>query len=132
MDCGLRIADCGMPRRGIGCLGRRRPTGFNFTEVLFAVMILGIGFIMVAAIFPVALSQVKSNNEESGAARVARSVLPVLEELGRMEPIEYPADDTTMPILPATNNIVVPLPQVAMESVTGNQIITSDNRNAWV
>ena len=34
-----------------------RHRGFSFTEVLFAVIILGIGFIMIAAIFPVALMQ---------------------------------------------------------------------------
>src|SRR5689334_12002195 len=31
--------------------------GFTFTEILFALMILGIGFIMVAAMFPVAIRQ---------------------------------------------------------------------------
>src|SRR5882672_5687873 len=42
---------------------------FSFTEILFAIMILGIGFIMVAAMFPVALSQTESSSQETiGAA----------------------------------------------------------------
>src|SRR5438309_8931756 len=47
---------------------RRRPTrrhGFTFMEILFAVMILGIGFIMVAAMFPAALKQTQGNIEEN-------------------------------------------------------------------
>ena len=34
-------------------------------EILFAVMILGIGFIMVAAMFPAALKQTQGNVEEN-------------------------------------------------------------------
>ena len=48
----------------------RGSRGFSFTEVLFAVMILGIGFIMVAAIFPVAIQQATTVNRSS--ARTTR------------------------------------------------------------
>ena len=60
MDCGLRILDCGLGRPGR--LRRRvRRGGFSDTEVLFAVMIQGVGFIMVAAIYPVAIKQAKTS-----------------------------------------------------------------------
>jgi hypothetical protein len=59
---------------------RRRYRGMNFAEVLFAVMILGIGFIMVAAIFPVAIQQSKSNTDETVGARMAESTIHVLQE----------------------------------------------------
>ncbi len=52
-----------------------RPTtrrGFSFAEVMFAVVILGIGFIMVAAIFPVALQQTQATSEENSAGAAAR------------------------------------------------------------
>src|SRR5205823_5837814 len=49
-----------------------RHRGFSFTEIMFAVIILGVGFIMVAAIFPVAIQQAKSTSEETTAAAVAR------------------------------------------------------------
>src|SRR5690348_329057 len=51
---------------------RRRTRGFSFTEIMFAVIILGVGFIMVAAIFPVAIQQAKSTTEETTAAAIAR------------------------------------------------------------
>lgn len=54
--------------------------GFSFAEVLFAVMILGIGFIMVAAMFPVAIQQSKTNTNQTVAARVAESAFAVIEQ----------------------------------------------------
>lgn len=46
--------------------------GFSFTEILFAVMILGIGFIMVAAIFPVAMQQTAQSGDEVVAASISK------------------------------------------------------------
>jgi type II secretory pathway pseudopilin PulG len=51
---------------------RGRSRGFSFAEVMFAVVILGIGFIMVAAVFPVAIQQTQNNGEENIAAALAR------------------------------------------------------------
>src|SRR6478752_1573982 len=46
---------------------------FSFAEILFAVMILGIGFIMVAAMFPVAIRQTQSTVEDvNGVAEAHR------------------------------------------------------------
>jgi prepilin-type N-terminal cleavage/methylation domain-containing protein len=66
-DFGFRVSD----------LSRRR--GFSFTEIMFAVVILGIGFIMVAAIFPVSLQQSKSTAEEIAGAGSARGAAAVFE-----------------------------------------------------
>jgi hypothetical protein len=49
--------------------------------VLFAVVVLGIGFIMVAAIFPVAISQSKATADEVAAAGVARSGVSIMTNL---------------------------------------------------
>ncbi len=49
----------------------RRPArrrAFSFAEVMFAVIILGVGFIMIAGLFPVAISQSKSNADETSSA----------------------------------------------------------------
>jgi hypothetical protein len=70
------------PRVGGRASGRGRQTGFNFTEVLFAVMILGIGFIMVAAIFPVAIQQTKLTGEEVQAATTARGGVNYVQQIG--------------------------------------------------
>jgi hypothetical protein len=48
---------------------------------LFAVVVLGIGFIMVAAIFPVAISQSKATADEVAAAGIARSGASVMTDL---------------------------------------------------
>lgn len=65
---------------------RHRPLcrpGFSFTEILFAIMILGIGFIMVAAMFPAALQQTDNSTQETIAAAVARSGVAYVSQLGQ-------------------------------------------------
>lgn len=47
--------------------------GFSFVEVMFAVIILGIGFIMVTAIFPVAIQQTQLNVDETAATRISQA-----------------------------------------------------------
>src|SRR3954463_10483758 len=61
---------------------RRRRGGFSFTEVLFAVMVLGIGFIMVAAMFPVTISQTQATMRESVGANIARAAIDYLQSPG--------------------------------------------------
>ena len=58
------------PRSAI--LSSRGPRAFSFAEVMFAVVILGVGFILIAAIFPVAIQQSQVTGEESNAAVIAR------------------------------------------------------------
>ena len=110
--------------------------GFSFTEVLFAVMILGIGFIMVAAIFPVAIQQARTTTEETTGAAVARGAANVLEKV---------ASNSTMPV---TNNVVVSAnfdgvaaPAASGQPATnftlamalqGSAILGADTRYAWV
>lgn len=60
-----------------------RPRGFTLTEVMFAVILLGVGFIMLAAMFPVAIQQSKSNVDESQAATIARGMANVAQQLGQ-------------------------------------------------
>jgi hypothetical protein len=107
---------------------RRRQTGFNFSEVLFAVMILGIGFIMIAAIFPVALMQSKTTVEETVGATNAR---------GSVNFIQTAATNITMD---TTGGLVVyvsqdpenmtPVPKGAplWNAIKGNIVLPSDPR----
>ena len=72
--------------------------GFSFTEILFAMMILGIGFIMVAAMFPVAIRQTQevvlettgASVAKSGASYVGRVAHPTFQPPG-VNPLAYPA-----------------------------------------
>ena len=76
------------PSRTRAGAGERFRAGYSFTEVMFAVVVLGIGFIMVAAMFPVAISQTKATADETVAATVARGAVSYLESI---------ADDTPPP-----------------------------------
>lgn len=98
--------------------------GFSFTELLFAVMILGIGFILVAAIFPVGLAQTKSNFDETHTAALARSGAA---EVGR---VAYDTDFTSGILTPlqTLNNNTSATSRIAH----ANMISPSDPRYAWV
>src|SRR4051812_34104750 len=74
MDFRFSNFDFGMKR------GARR--GFSFTEVMFAVILLGLGFIMVAAIFPVAIRQSQANMEDTAGVSVAKAGGAVMESMG--------------------------------------------------
>lgn len=113
----------------------RRRTAFSFVEVLFAVMILGIGFIMLAGIFPVAISQTQSTGEDGSAANVARSAAAYLESLpGTNNPWTFPPDGVVhrfddRPIQGPPQ--LGPQPTL-WERVRGNLIVAEDPRYAWV
>jgi hypothetical protein len=65
--------------------------GFSFAEVMFAVVVLGIGFIMLASIFPVAIRQTQLNTEETVAIATARNGLAVMTEMATQANPAYPA-----------------------------------------
>ena len=69
--------------------------GFSFVEVLFAVMILGIGFIMAAAIFPVAIQQAQTASDESVSASVAWNAFNVIQS--KFSEAELPAAGASAP-----------------------------------
>ena len=64
--------------------------GFTLVEVLFSVMVLGIGAIMVAAIFPVAAQQSRIVADDTMAAVIARGAVQDLRVIA-----EQPAFWTT-------------------------------------
>jgi len=72
------------PRSSI--LNSRHRTAFSFAEVMFAVVILGIGFILIAAIFPVAIQQSQATGEESNAAAIARQAAVAVASLPTIIP----------------------------------------------
>jgi type II secretory pathway pseudopilin PulG len=54
--------------------------GFSFLEILFSVIIIGIGFVMIAAVFPVAIAQTQSNVNESTAVTLSRDAIRYIQE----------------------------------------------------
>jgi hypothetical protein len=124
----------------------RRRVAFSFVEVLFAVMILGIGFIMLAGIFPVAISQTQTTGEETNAANIARSAVALLDRLpgtallmtpdGRVRRFGVnPYGPLTPPAPPfdgdANDNGAADDLEL-WERVKGSLILPEDPRYAWV
>src|SRR5437870_2055266 len=62
--------------------------GFTFTEVMFAVILLGIGFIMLAGMFPVAIQQTQTNVEESTASTIVQVAAHYLEQTLTQEDVQ--------------------------------------------
>lgn len=64
----LRLLNCDV--RSVRSHRRRARPAFTFLEVLFAIIVLGIGFIMVAAMFPAALQQTRVAVEDTTAGAI--------------------------------------------------------------
>lgn len=94
--------------------------GFSFVEVLFAILILGVGLIMIAAMFPVAIRQTQATMEETVGRTVA------------VNGSTYVGAVTTGKNLPSTGGTVKKLPADLWDQVKGNMICSSDRRYAWV
>jgi type II secretory pathway pseudopilin PulG len=117
-DCPLPTADCLLPT------ARR---GFSFVEILFAVIILGVGFIMVAAMFPVAIRQSQANVEDAAGIAVWRNGQSYVKALGPQI-----IDTLVQAGEQDTNGEFRPLPYPVWNLLAGSMIIDADPRLAWV
>jgi len=75
---------------------RSRPA-FTFIEVLFAVILLGIGFIMIAAVFPVAIQQTSAISDETQGTLLAQDAIKKIQAVadGMNSNTLFPATGTT-------------------------------------
>lgn len=110
--------------------------GFSLPEIMFAIMILGIGFIMVAAMFPVAIQQAKTNKESISASLVAQRAMRCLEQAGMNRTTAGPSVMAeTGGVYTFEDNIVNPAaaawPSNFWYAVQGEMIEASDPRFAW-
>lgn len=135
--------------------------GFSFAEVMFAVVILGIGFIMVAAVFPVAIQQTQATGEENIAALAVRDAADSIVSVPSMSknpayianasPAQITANPAvaiaTYPVFPPTVKnyvvgtnpastpppaIVVPFNGARWKLIQSDSIMVSDTRYAYV
>lgn len=95
--------------------GARRG-GFTFLEVLFAIMILGIGFILVAAMFPAAIKQTQSTVEDSAGSAVWISTHRKFIQL---------AKNPIIPLPPANPKKILDKFMLASGAVQGGSIVYS-------
>jgi type II secretory pathway pseudopilin PulG len=101
----------------------RSRSGFSFAEVMFAVVILGIGFILIAAVFPVATEQARETNDESIAAQMARDAAAIIR--GSTISADFP--DTASGAMQS-----FALNPTLWAKVSPSMINPSDARYAWV
>jgi len=97
--------------------------GFSFAEVMFAVVILGIGFIMVAAVFPVAVEQTRATGDEAAASELARDVMRSISSTAKAADFDHNNDGVTQSF--ASNAALWP-------QVSGQLISPADPRYACV
>jgi hypothetical protein len=86
---------------------------------MFAVILLGIGFIMLAGMFPVAIRQTQTTAEESHGAILAQAGAKILEQVALAK--EYPV----------TDGQVRGLTKEAWLRLDGNLVNAQDPRFAW-
>jgi len=120
---------------------RRARTAFTFVEVLFAVIILGIGMIMVAAMLPVAIRQGELNQQDVRARAIAESGFSFVSAVATVTPFlpaALPDGAVRQLNMPATVAPVdvdgdgAPDQPGLYTQIRGNQVSRGDPRFAWV
>jgi Tfp pilus assembly protein PilV len=121
-----------------------RHRGVTFTEVMFAVVVLGIGFIMLAAIFPVAIMQTKTSLEQTQGAALSRSALRYMEQVGTLTDNGNPAKSllevtdggvvgSPAKVVAITNNPAASATaQALFHAASGDMIRADDPRYAFI
>lgn len=123
---------------------RRRAArrGFTFLEILFAVIVMGVGMIMVAGIFPVAIKQTRDNVEDTMGTIVAQDAIKLLQNVSFVD-IDTSGNLTRDLLRPAAQaplgqSVVYPFdpspsaPDPLWNRVRGDVIVQNDPRYAWV
>ncbi len=127
-----RITGGGRKSGGACALACR--SGFTFMEVLFAIVLLGIGFIMLAGMFPVAIRQTQSTMEETAGSTVAQGAVKVLEQIGSQGLMPPTVEGNGSAEVWSFNDARMGqgAPTGLWASTRGNVIVTGDRRIAWV
>jgi type II secretory pathway pseudopilin PulG len=110
---------------------RRRRGGFSFIEVLFAVILLGIGFIMIAGIFPVAIEQSTTTANETAGQLVCRDAIRMIQNAASM----YGGSALFAATPVSTNSnagTLIQFPASLYQALGANTFFTTDRRYAWV
>lgn len=130
---------------------RRFGRGFSFIEILFAMMLLGIGFILVAAMIPVAAVENMETLDQTIGAQIAKGAAEVVETLADADVltgtsytdsysfIGYGYDRPRVSVIGDPLNADSNLPGAtdpsrklrAWEMIKGRMIHAADPRYAW-
>ena len=139
----------------------RTREAFTFVEVLFAIIILGVGSIMIAGMLPVAIKQSSDTRNALAGQAACDAGYAYVKTLTSGDPNALPPTDNIVPavmtvptsfngvtfgtspgrILPLTFELIAanvttppaaPGPLQNLQSLTGNRIIASDPRTQWL
>ena len=128
--------------------------GFTFIEVLFAIIILGIGSIMIAGMLPVAIKQSSdTRNAITGkaACEAGFAYVQAIAATSNFAALPPTANDQTPPpttalvlpgigspspgqMIPLTSTFLAnnPVTFAAFGSITGSRVVASDPRTQWL
>lgn len=107
--CRMPNAECRMNNRSVILPRRVNRGGFTFIEILFSVIILGVGMIMIAGMLPVAIKQTADSRNDLTARVVADGGYAYLRTLSQTHPEAFPEttgkrwSDDEDPFTPKTN-----------------------------
>lgn len=122
-------------------------SAFSFIEVLFAVILLGIGFIMIAGVFPAAIQQTAAVSDETAGDAIVRDAIKKIQAVADSEvngTLTVPGENVNQantlfqPTLRLEASPNPSVPVVAGFSYGLNQALgtdaffTADHRYAWV
>jgi type II secretory pathway pseudopilin PulG len=117
---------------------RHRHSAFSFIEVLFAVILLGIGFIMIAGIFPVAIQQTAVVSNETEGTLVTRDAIRKIQAIANA-PSNFPpptAGNSNSLFQPTLNASKAPVVEAfspnIMQALGSDSFFTADRRFGWV
>jgi len=111
--------------------------GFSFTEVLFAVMVLGIGFIMIAAMFQVTIRQTQNTMGDTQGANEAQAAMAYLQSIGTNQNFPPTVPGANKPaqvfsLKDAPNPSAGPGGKPGYVAAKGNMVNLDNPRLAWL
>jgi type II secretory pathway pseudopilin PulG len=134
-SCVLRVAseERSASTRNSQLATRNYFPGFTFIEVLFAVILLGIGFIMIAGVFPVAIQQTAAVSDETQGTAIARDAIKKIQAVADSV-VNGTASSLTL--FPATGTVAAPAvvafsPNI-MQALGSDSFFSADRRYGWV
>ena len=107
--------------------------GFTFIEVLFAVILLGIGFIMIAGVFPVAIQQTAAVSDETQGTAIARDAIKKIQMVADNEVTgATPPPGSTNSLFQPTSGAVMGFSYALTQALGADAFFTADHRFGWV
>jgi prepilin-type N-terminal cleavage/methylation domain-containing protein len=121
-----------MPRRPRAIATAR---GFTFIEVMFAVLVLGVGVIMIAAMLPVAIRQARDTRDNAAGASIIEAGFHLIEQAnvdgGQPFGTTGPPGGAFVHTWPALDGLPLDGVMNPFQDTFGNRVATADPNFMW-